>query len=79
MTKISNDVTTKETTTQWADLMAQLFDRLTGKGARVTYNFENLEIDIPRAVGPQGQDLGGAKWTINGRLTMTAEAHKASQ
>ena len=79
MTKISNDVTTKETTTQWADLMAQLFDRLTGKGARVTYNFENLEIDIPRAVGPQGQDLGSAKWTINGRLTMTAEAHKASQ
>lgn len=79
MTKISNDVTTKETTTQWADLMAQLFDRLTGKGARVTYNFENLEIDIPRAVGPQGQDLGSAKWTVNGRLTMTAEAHKASQ
>jgi hypothetical protein len=79
MTKISNDVTTKETTTQWADLMAQLFDRLTGKGARVSYNFENLEIDIPRAVGPQGQDLGSAKWTINGRLTMTAEAHKASQ
>jgi hypothetical protein len=79
MTKISNDVTTKETTTQWADLMAQLFDRLTGKGARVTYNFENLEIDIPKAVGPQGQDLGSAKWTVNGRLTMTAEAHKASQ
>jgi hypothetical protein len=79
MTKISNDVTTKETTTQWADLMAQVFDRLTGKGARVTYNFENLEIDIPRAVGPQGQDLGSAKWTVNGRLTMTAEAHKASQ
>jgi hypothetical protein len=79
MTKISNDVTTKETTTQWADLMAQVFDRLTGKGARVTYNFENLEIDIPRAVGPQGQHLGSAKWTINGRLTMTAEAHKASQ
>ena len=79
MTKVSNDVTTKETTTQWADLMAQLFDRLTGKGARVSYNFENLEIDIPRAVGPQGHDLGSAKWTINGRLTMTAEAHKASQ
>ena len=79
MTKIGNDVTTKETSTQWANLMAELFDRLTGKGARVTYNFENLEIDIPRAIGPQGQDLGSAKWTINGRLTMTAEAHKASQ
>jgi hypothetical protein len=79
MTKLNSDVTTKETTTQWASLMAELFDRLTGKGARVTYNFENLEIDIPRAVGPQGQDLGSAKWTINGRLTMTAEAHKVSQ
>ena len=29
--------------TQWADLMGQLFDRLTGKGAVVSYSFRNLE------------------------------------
>ena len=34
-------------TTQWAELLGQLFDRLTGKGAVVSYKFRNLEIDIP--------------------------------
>ena len=43
---------------QWANLLTELFDRLTGKGTEVTYNFHKLEIDILRAVGPQGSELG---------------------
>jgi hypothetical protein len=61
-------------TTQWADLLGQLFDRLTGKGAVVSYRFRNLEIDIPRASGPQGQTLGSAKWVINGEFVIKAQA-----
>jgi hypothetical protein len=61
-------------TTQWADLLGQLFDRLTGKGAVVSYRFKNLAIDIPRATGPQDQTLGSAKWVINGELVITAQA-----
>jgi hypothetical protein len=61
-------------TTQWADLLGQLFDRLTGKGAVVSYMFRNLEIDIPRASGPQGQTLGSAKWVINGEFVIKAQA-----
>lgn len=61
-------------TTQWAELLGQLFDRLTGKGAVVSYKFRNLEIDIPRASGPQGQTLGSAKWVINGELVIKAQA-----
>ena len=61
-------------TTQWADLLGQLFDRLTGKGAVVSYKFRNLEIDIPRASGPQGQTLGSAKWVINGEFVIKAQA-----
>ena len=64
----------REHATQWADLMAQLFDRLTGKGAMVSYGFRNLEIDIPKAAGPQGQTLGSAKWVINGELVIKAQA-----
>ena len=60
-------------TTQWADLLGQLFDRLTGKGAVVSYRFRNLEIDIPRATGPQNQTLGSAKWVINGELVIKAQ------
>ena len=67
-----------EQTTQWANLLTDLFDRLTGKEAEIAYNFERLEIDIPRAAGPQGQELGSAKWVVNGRMTITARSQSAS-
>ena len=63
---------------QWANLLTELFDRLTGRGTEISYNFHNVEIDIPRAAGPQGNELGSAKWVINGRLAITAEAKKLS-
>ncbi len=40
--------------TQWPDLLGQLFDRLTGKEAIITYSFRSLEVEIPRAAGPGG-------------------------
>ena len=64
---------------QWAEVIGQLFDRLTGKGASVTYNFDNLVIDIPKAQGPGGQEMGSAKWVINGRIMITGEAHQTSE
>ena len=42
------------------------------KEAIITYEFENLVIDIPRASGPGGKELGSAKWTINGKLIIKA-------
>jgi hypothetical protein len=74
MSKNTTNEKTSQVASQWADLIGQLFDRLTGKGASVTYTFENLIIDIPKAVGPNGQEIGSANWTINGRLEITAEA-----
>ncbi len=69
----------QQMTTQWTEIIGQLFDRLTGKGTSVTYTFDNLVIDIPRAQGPNGQDMGSAKWTVNGKVIITAEAHEASE
>ena len=63
-------------TSNWVDLIGALFDRLTGKEAIITYEFDNLTIDIPRASGPGGKELGSAKWTINGKLIIKAEAIK---
>lgn len=51
MSKNTTNEKTSQVAGQWADLIGQLFDRLTGKGASVTYTFENLIIDIPKAVG----------------------------
>ncbi len=69
----------QQISTQWAEIIGQLFDRLTGKGASVTYTFDNLVIDMPKAHGPSGQELGSAKWTINGKVVITAEAHKKGE
>lgn len=80
MTQHTSDQGAKqETGSQWAELIAQLFDRLTGKGASVTYDFADFEIDIPKAVGPDGRNMGSAKWTINGKIVITAEAHHTSE
>lgn len=69
---------TSQSSGQWADLLADLFDKLTGKEAEVTYTFDNLEINVPEAVGPDGKRLGSAKWTINGKILIKAEAHRIS-
>ncbi len=69
----------QQTGSQWAEVIGQLIDRMTGKGASVTYDFDNFVIDIPRAQGPGGRDIGGAKWTINGKILITWEAHKTSE
>ena len=75
----NNNEKTGQSSSHWAELMEELFDRLTGKGASVTYSFENFVIDIPKAVGPRGQELGSAKWTVNGKILITAETHKSTE
>lgn len=42
-----------------------------------TIEFDNLEVDVPKAKGPDGRDLGGATWKLNGKVVWTTEAHKA--
>jgi hypothetical protein len=69
---------TSKSAGQWADLLSDLFDRLTGKEAEVTYKFDNLEINVPEAVGPDGKTLGSAKWTINGKILIKGEAHRTA-
>ncbi|MGD1837165.1 MAG: hypothetical protein ACPKPY_03805 [Nitrososphaeraceae archaeon] len=59
---------------QWTQFMTEILDRLTGKGAIVEYNFENLTIDVPKILSPEGKQLS-AKWTINGKVTIKAETH----
>jgi hypothetical protein len=47
-----------------------------GTNMTTTIEFDNLEVDVPRAQGPHGRDLGGATWKINGKIVWTTEAHK---
>ena len=50
---------------------------VSGTNMATTISFDNLEIDVPRAQGPDGRDLGGATWKLNGKVVWTTESHKA--
>ncbi len=70
------DTSSQETSTQWAEIMGQLVDKLVGKNMAMTYNFDNLTIDMPKAQGPGGRHIGSVKWTINGKVIIATEAYK---
>jgi len=76
--KGSIDSKMQQMSSQWAEIIGQLVDRLTGKETSITYTFEDLTIDVPRAQGPNGQNLGSAQWTVNGKIVITAEAHESA-
>jgi hypothetical protein len=57
-------------TRNWPELAVGLYDKLTGRGAQINYEFENLEIHVPSQVGAEAEH---AKWRLNGRLRITTE------
>lgn len=57
----------------WSDVLKDIVDKLTGKDMEVTYDFENLEVDMPKATGPEGKELGSAKWKINGKFIISTQ------
>ena len=69
----SGDNTQEKNANQWAELLTQLVDKITGKDVSITYRFDNLEINVPKATGPNGQELGSAKWNINGKIVIHSQ------
>ncbi len=67
----------EQSVSQWAQMIGQVIEKLTGTNMSTTIRFDNLIVDVPKAQGPGGRDLGGAKWTINGKVVWTTESHKA--
>jgi hypothetical protein len=64
---------------KWSETISKVLDKLIGKDLEVTYTFDNLEIDIPKAQGPNGKDLGSAKWRIDGKIVISTELTKGSE
>ena len=69
----------QQSPSQWSQIIGQVLESVAGKNMSTTINFQNLEIDIPKAQGPHGRDLGGAKWTVNGKVVWTTELHKTGE
>jgi hypothetical protein len=63
----------------WSEVVKDIVDKLTGKDMEVTYDFQNLQIDMPKATGPEGKELGSAKWKINGKFTISTQLHEKSK
>ena len=54
-----------EDTRTWPDLAIGLYDKLTGRGAEITYDFENFELHVPSGATEAATH---AKWRMNGTL-----------
>ena len=57
-------------TTSWPELAISLYDRLTGRGAVITYEFDDMEVLVPSKAG---DDADHAHWEVDGTLTITTE------
>ncbi|MFQ5971851.1 MAG: hypothetical protein ACE5Q3_05925 [Alphaproteobacteria bacterium] len=59
--------------TTWPEFAIVLYDLLTGRKAEITYDFDNLEIYVPMASGP---DPEHAVWKLNGALKVRAREER---
>lgn len=55
----------RDTPTTWPDFAEGLYGFLTGRGATIAYDFDELEIMVPRDASDSAP---GAKWQLNGTL-----------
>ena len=62
-----SDPDVPEETQTWPELAISLYDRLTGRNAEITYEFEDMEVDVPSTTG---DDPEYAHWRVDGTLTV---------
>ena len=56
---------------EWANLLAEFFDKLTSKHAAITYEFENLEMN--GVVERNGKKQPTGTVALTGKLTITTK------
>jgi hypothetical protein len=49
----------------WSDLAIGLYDRLTGRKAEISYEFDNMHVKIPSGTGPSATY---AEWILHGTM-----------
>lgn len=76
MSDNNNANLTRSAPSQWAQIIGEIVDKLSGTNMSTTISFDSLEVDVPHAKGPDGRDLGSAKWVINGKILWATQASK---
>ena len=60
------DTTSPQSQTDtWPELAIGLYDKLTGRGAEIEYEFDNFELFIPSGTGAAATH---AQWKMNGTI-----------
>lgn len=49
----------------WPELAIGLYDKLTGRGAQITYEFDDMDVYVPSSTG---SDAKHAHWKLNGTI-----------
>ncbi|MBB03515.1 MAG: hypothetical protein ACE37I_08975 [Rubinisphaera brasiliensis] len=52
-------------TRTWPELAIGLYDKLTGRGAEIAYDFDDFTLAVPAAIGSSAPH---AEWKMNGTL-----------
>jgi hypothetical protein len=68
-----SDSDAPDETTTWPELAIGLYDRLTGRNAEITYEFEDMEVDVPSTTG---EEPAYAYWRVDGTLTITTSENE---
>ncbi len=58
---------TKNTTQTWPELAIGLYDKLTGRGAEITYAFDDFDLYVPSRTGSADH----AHWKMNGTVRVS--------
>jgi hypothetical protein len=57
-------------TQTWPDLAIGLYDRLTGRAAQITYDFDNMSVKVPSGTGDQASH---AEWVVSGTVRISTQ------
>ena len=57
----------------WPDLAIGLYEKLTGKGAVISYDFDDFTVGVPKEAG--SNDF--TSWKLNGKLNISTSEKKA--
>lgn len=58
-------------TTNWPELAIGLFEQLTGKHAKISYEFVDMHIKVPSGTGPKAEH---AEWVLSGTMKISTSA-----
>ena len=60
----------EKNTQTWPELAIGLYDKLTGRGAEITYEFDDFEVMVPSKAG---SNATYAPWKMNGVLKIRTQ------